>query len=83
MAIDQMDIDKPKDGKAEKKVDGKKKKDEEKEAELSDEDQELKRNLDLMVERASDPDPGADRAWACKVDGIRRELRLMVFVRPS
>lgn len=62
MAIDKMDIDKPKDGKADKKMDNKKKKDEEKEAELSDEDQELKRNLDLMVERVSDPDPGADRA---------------------
>ena len=55
MAVDKMDVDKPKDAKV---VKGKKK-DEEKESELSDEDIELKKNLDLMVERVGDSDPGA------------------------
>ena len=63
MAVDKMDVDKPKDAKV---VKGKKK-DEEKESELSDEDIELKKNLDLMVERVGDSDPGArakySRIW--------------------
>ena len=48
------DKPKEKDGKGK---DGKKK-DEDKEPELSEEDLELKKNLDLMVERVADPDPG-------------------------
>ena len=69
MAVDKMDVDKPKDAKV---VKGKKK-DEEKESELSDEDIELKKNLDLMVERVGDSDPGA----RAKITGSGRMLELL------
>lgn len=51
------------DKKAEAPKDGKtkdnKKKEEEQEPELSEEDQELKKNLELMVERVQDADAGS------------------------
>jgi 26S proteasome regulatory subunit N1 len=52
---DKMDVDK-KDTKVKDVL----KKDEDKDTELSEEDIELKKNLDLMVERINDPDPGED-----------------------
>ena len=55
MAIDKMDVDKPKD---KTPKNDKKDKKEDPDAELSDEDLELKKNLDLMVERVGDSDPG-------------------------
>ncbi len=61
MAVTQ---DKPKEVK-----DGKgKKKDEEKEPELSEEDQQLKSNLELMVERTCEPDTGASCLQAMLVE---------------
>jgi hypothetical protein len=42
-----------------------KKKPEEKPEELSDEDKQLKENLELMVERVNDPDPGQGSGPSC------------------
>jgi 26S proteasome regulatory subunit N1 len=43
---------------------------EEEEPELSEEDLELKKNLEMMIERLSDPDPGRLSAWAHSYDPI-------------
>ena len=73
-----MDVDKPKDAKpkggGDKKGD-KKAKPEDPDAELSEEDLELKKNLDLMVERVGDSDPGDP----CK-DGTLRPVRRFGYV---
>lgn len=45
---------------------------EDKEADLSEEDLELKKNLELMLERAKDSDAGVQRT---ALDGIAREIR--------
>ncbi|GFH09753.1 26S proteasome non-ATPase regulatory subunit 2 homolog [Haematococcus lacustris] len=50
--------DKPTEAAAAKNGKQQKKKEQEKEAELSEEDQQLKANIELMVERISDPEPG-------------------------
>ena len=73
-------IDKPEDAKepAEDKLDAKKakekvaKKGSEAPAELSEEDQELKANLELMVERTGDSSPDVQSA---ALDNIAREIR--------
>ena len=59
--------DKDKEAKEKKEGGGKKggKKEEEKEPELSDEDLEVKKNLDLMVERVNDPEPGIRELGFC------------------
>mmetsp|Transcript_31070 Transcript_31070/g.68978 ORF Transcript_31070/g.68978 Transcript_31070/m.68978 type:complete len:901 (-) Transcript_31070:581-3283(-) len=62
------DTTQTKDSKAK---DGKKKV-EDKEPELSEEDLELKKNLDLMVERVSDPDPGVQKL---ALNGMINEIR--------
>jgi 26S proteasome regulatory subunit N1 len=49
------DTDKAKDGKAK---DGAKKDAKEEEPELSEEDMELKKNLEMMIERVGEEDPG-------------------------
>lgn len=46
--------------------------DEDKEADLSEEDLELKKNLELMLERAKDTDSGVQKT---ALDGIAREIR--------
>ena len=46
--------------------------DEDKEADLSEEDLELKKNLELMLERAKDPDAGVQRT---ALEGISKEIR--------
>ncbi len=59
------DTDKKKDNKGKDGKDGKKK---DEEPELSDEDLELKKNLELMIERVCDADPGTlltRRGHAC------------------
>lgn len=45
---------------------------EDKEADLSEEDLELKKNLELMLERAKDTDSGVQKT---ALDGIAREIR--------
>lgn len=45
---------------------------EDKEADMSEEDLELKKNLELMLERAKDTDAGVQKA---ALDGIAREIR--------
>ena len=45
---------------------------EDKEADLSEEDLELKKNLELMLERAKDADSGVQKT---ALDGIAREIR--------
>ncbi len=45
---------------------------EDKEADLSEEDLELKKNLELMLERAKDSDAGVQRT---ALEGIAREIR--------
>lgn len=45
---------------------------EDKDADLSEEDLELKKNLELMLERAKDSDAGVQRT---ALDGIAREIR--------
>lgn len=46
--------------------------DEDKEADLSEEDLELKKNLELMLERAKDSDAGVQRT---ALEGISKEIR--------
>lgn len=50
---------------------------EDKEADLSEEDLELKKNLELMLERAKDTDAGVQRT---ALDGIAREIRSEIRV---
>ena len=47
---------------------------EDKEADLSEEDLELKKNLELMLERAKDSDAGVQKT---ALDGIGREIRFV------
>ena len=51
---------------------------EDKEADLSEEDLELKKNLELMLERAKDTDAGVQRT---ALDGIAREIRSEICVK--
>ena len=51
-----------------------------KEADLSEEDLELKKNLELMLERAKDTDAGVQRT---ALDGIAREIRSEIRVNCS
>lgn len=50
---------------------------EDKEADLSEEDLELKKNLELMLERAKDTDAGVQKA---ALDGIAREIRSGIHI---
>lgn len=52
--------------------DAKKKKDEKKDEELSEEDLALKQNLELLVERVRDPEPGIQKA---SLEHMRQEIR--------